>query len=214
MQLPPCGMYRLTFNKFHWVTARNGRELIDCIQFLWDSQQDCRRSTFLRKDDDRSAWGRKQEYSICFSSIMLMHKKLLLGRWCILVYSMVLSSHSHLQQLQRGCRSVQPHSQTAVTSRNSQVSHSTTATTHRIPLDIYPDAALWECYRVCDYLLSYRPWLFVEVDDRRDLRKNRRIFTSICLHCFPYRYRGPFISIDVARVYQGPSFDALPMQWL
>ena len=80
MQLPPCDMYLLTFDEFHWVTARDGRELIDCIQFLWDSQQDCRRSTLLMEDDDRSARGRQQECSICFCSIVYMYKKLLLGR--------------------------------------------------------------------------------------------------------------------------------------
>ena len=46
----------------------------------------------------------------------------------------------------------------------------TTATTHRIPLDTYPEARIWECHCVRDCLLSYRPWLFVEVDDRRDSR--------------------------------------------
>ena len=55
MQLPPCDMYLLTFDEFHWVAARDGRKLIDCIQFLWGSQQDCRRSTLLREDGDRSA---------------------------------------------------------------------------------------------------------------------------------------------------------------
>ena len=35
MQLPPCGIYLLTFDEFHWVAARDRREFIDCIQFLW-----------------------------------------------------------------------------------------------------------------------------------------------------------------------------------
>ena len=134
MQLPPFGIHLLTFDEFHWVAARDGREFIDCIQFLLGSQRDCRRSTLLREDYDRSAWGQKQEYSICFSSIICMHKKLLLGRWCILVHSMKISSHSHLQWLERDYGQPQPYSQVLVTSRNSQVSHSTTATTHRIPL--------------------------------------------------------------------------------
>ena len=164
----------------------------------------------------RPAWGRKQKYSICFSFIICMHKKLLLGRWCTLVHSTKLSSHNHRSRwLERGNKQLAPNLQTlVVTSRNSQVSHSTTATNHRIPLDTHPEARLWEYYWVRDYLLRCRPWLFVEVDDRRDLRQHRPIFTSICLHYFPHRYRGPFISIDVARLYQGPLFDAPPIEYL
>ena len=170
MHLPPFGIYLLTFDEFHRVSSRVGRKFIDCIQFLWGFQQDCRRSTLLREGDDGSAWRQKQEYSICFSSIMYMCKKLLLGRWCKLVHSMKLSSHNHLQWLERDYRWPRPYWQIVASSVNSQVSHSTTATTHRIPLDTHPEGRLWECYWVRDYLLSYRPWLFVEVDDRRDLR--------------------------------------------
>ena len=32
--MPPSMVYRLTFDKFHWVAASDGRELIDCVQFL------------------------------------------------------------------------------------------------------------------------------------------------------------------------------------
>ena len=142
MQVPPCDMYLLVFDKFHWVAASNGREFIDCIQFLWGLNQNCWRSTLLREDDDRSAYRCNREYSICFSPIMYVYKKLLLHRWCTFVHSMKLSSHSHLQWLERGCRCPRPRSQTLVTSRNSQVSHSTSASTHAIPLDIYPEAGL------------------------------------------------------------------------
>ena len=96
MQLPPCGMYLLTFDKFHWVAASDGREFIDCIQFLWGLNQNCWRSTLLREDDDRSACSSNQEYSICFRSIMYAYKKLLLHRWYTLVHSLKLSSHHHL----------------------------------------------------------------------------------------------------------------------
>ena len=34
MQLPPFGIYILAFDKFHRVTASDGHEFIDCIQFL------------------------------------------------------------------------------------------------------------------------------------------------------------------------------------
>ena len=170
MQLPPFGIYLLTFDEFHWVAARDGRKFIDCIQFLWGLHQNCQRSTLLREDDDRSAWGRKQEYSICFSFIICMYKKLLFHNWCVLVHSMKLRSHNHMQWLEQDCRWPQPYSQVLGTSTNSQVSHSTTGTTHGTPLDMCTEAGLWECYWVRDYLLSYRPWLFVEVDDRRDLR--------------------------------------------
>ena len=34
MQLPPCGMYLLTFDEFHWVAASDGHKFIDWIQ-LW-----------------------------------------------------------------------------------------------------------------------------------------------------------------------------------
>ena len=72
-----------------------GVNLLIEFNFYGPSKQCWRRSTLLREDDDRSAWRRKQEYSICFSSIVCVHKKLLLGRWCILVLSMKFSSHSH-----------------------------------------------------------------------------------------------------------------------
>ena len=36
-------------------------------------------------------------------------------------------------------------------SRKSEVSHSTTVTNYRIPLDIYPDAALREFYEESGY---------------------------------------------------------------
>ena len=212
MQLLPFDIYLLTFDEFHWVAARGGREFIDCIQFLWGSQQDCRRSTLPREDDDRSAWGRKKEYSICFSSITYTYKKLFFHNWCVLVHSMKHSSHYCLQQLQQGYRRPRPYYQILGTSRNSQVSQSTTDTTHIHPLDIYSEPELWECYSVCDHLLSHKPWLLVEVDDHRDLRQNHRIFTPIHLHYFPCRYKRPSMIIEDAHVYQGLSFDALPIE--
>ena len=138
--------------------------------FWHPSQPNCRRPTLLRKDDDRSAYRRDQDCSICFSSIICMYKKLLLDRWCILVHSMKFSSHNHIQWLEQDYRWPSPQSQILVTSRNSKVCHSTSATTRRIPLDAYPEATLWECYWVRDYLLRYRPLLFGEVDDHQDLR--------------------------------------------
>jgi hypothetical protein len=97
MNLPPCGMYLLTFDKFHWVATSDGCEFIDCMQILLGLHQNCQRSTFLRVDDDRSACWCNQECSMCFSSIMYVHKKLLLHRWRALVYSLKLSSHYCLQ---------------------------------------------------------------------------------------------------------------------
>ena len=38
MQLPPCGMYLLTFDEFHWVDATDSREFIDC-NFSWGLHQ-------------------------------------------------------------------------------------------------------------------------------------------------------------------------------
>ena len=109
------------------------------------------------------------------------------------------------------CRRPQPHSEIVVASIKSQVSHSTTATTHRTPLDTYPDAALWECYWVRDSLLINMPWPFVEVKDHRDLRQNCRIFTSLCLHYFPFQCKGPSKSIEVSQLYQGPQMNTVPM---
>ena len=77
---------------------------------------------------------------------------------------MTLCSYNNLQWLVMGYRRPRHYSEIIVTSRNSQVSHSTPATTLTIPLDMYPEAGLWECFWVRDYLLSYRPWLLVEVD--------------------------------------------------
>ena len=143
MQLPPGIIYiYFTFDELHWITASGGHGFIDCIQFLWGSQQDCRRSTFPREDDDRLAQGRKKEYSICFSSITYTYKKLFFHNWCILVHSMKFSSHNHVQWLEQDCRWPRPYSQVLGTSTNSQVSHSTTATTHRIPLDMCTEAGL------------------------------------------------------------------------
>ena len=57
---------------------------------------DIRRPISLREQDDRWACRRNQEYSICFSSVMYVCKKLLLDKWFIIVDSMKLSSHRHL----------------------------------------------------------------------------------------------------------------------
>ena len=62
----------------------------------------------------------------------------------MVIHSKKIRNHNHLYCLERGFRRAWPRYQTLVTSRNNQVSHSTTATTHRIPLDIYPGAALYE----------------------------------------------------------------------
>ena len=48
MQLPPRGMCLLTFVEF----SGDGRKFIDCVDFCVASAKICRRSTFLREDDD------------------------------------------------------------------------------------------------------------------------------------------------------------------
>ena len=91
------------FMSFIGLLRGMGVNSLTAFKFCQASQQCCRRSTLLREGDDRSAWGQKQEYSICFSSIMCMYKKLLLGRWCIVVHTMKCSSHNYLQGLERDC---------------------------------------------------------------------------------------------------------------
>ena len=48
MQVPPRGMCLLTFVEF----SGDGRKFIDCVDFCVASAKICRRSTFLREDDD------------------------------------------------------------------------------------------------------------------------------------------------------------------
>ena len=166
MKLPPCAMYLLILDEFHWVAASDGRAFIDCIQFLWGLHQNCR---------GQHCWGRMmidrhedESKSILFAlDPLYVHKKLffITGVYLSTLWSLVaIITFSGWNDRPR------PYSQALGTSRNSEVSHSTTASTHRIPLDMCTEAGLWECYWVRDYLLSCRPWLFMEVDDRRDLR--------------------------------------------
>ena len=133
-------------------------------------QPNCGRPALLLGNNCRTTCHCSQECSTRFRLNTHAYKKLFLDTWFLVVHSMTLYSYNNLQWLVKGYRRPRHCFQIIVTSRNNQVSHSTTATTHRMPLDIYPEAELWECYWVRDYLLSYRPWLFVEVDDLRDLR--------------------------------------------
>ena len=70
MQLPPCGMYLLAFDEFHWVAARDGRDFFISFNFYGALSEIVGGQPLLREDDDRSARRRNQEYSICFSSIL------------------------------------------------------------------------------------------------------------------------------------------------
>ena len=75
---------------------------------------------------------------------------------CVVVHSIKLSSHKHVQYLlvQDGFLTLLSD---LVTSINTKVSHSTTATTHILPLEKYSEPALCECYSVCDQLLIDKP---------------------------------------------------------
>ena len=152
-----------------------------------------------------------QEEPRCSRLVSNTHKKLLLGRWCILVESVQLNRIFLLQQWQLAHLHPQPSCKVRVTSTNSEVRQPTTATTHKTSLDTYSGAGLGKWYRVRDYLVIYRPWSFVEVDGHRDFQKNNKIFISVCLYYLPHQYQTHILITPIARIYQKTPFDALPM---
>ena len=91
-------MYLLTFDECHRTAARNGRPLVDKGHFGEGSQPDCRRATLPTEDDDRMICHGNQEQPRCSRLVSYVHKKLLLGRWCILVESVKLNRIFYLQQ--------------------------------------------------------------------------------------------------------------------
>ena len=93
-----ASLYYITF-EIWWVSLGCCKKSVSIwfySIFIWGLHQNCRRSTLLREDDDRLAYGCNQECSICFSSVIYVYKKLILHRWSILVCSMALCSYNHL----------------------------------------------------------------------------------------------------------------------
>ena len=150
MQQPPCIVYLWTFDEYHRTAVRNGCAFVDKGHSGEGSQPDCRGTMLPTEDDDRMTCHDNQEQSRCSRLVSYAHKKLLLGRWYILVASINLSRIFYLQQWQLAHRQPQPSSQVKVTSTNSKVRQLTTATTHKTSLDRYSEAGLGYWYQVCE----------------------------------------------------------------
>ena len=102
MQQPPCTVYLWTVDEYHRTAVRNGCEFVDKGHSGEGSQPDCRGVILPSEDDDRMIYHGNQEQCRCSRLLSYIHKKLLLGRWCILVDSVKLRRMFYLQTVTIG----------------------------------------------------------------------------------------------------------------
>ena len=142
MQQPPFIVSLLTFDKYCWTAVRNRCSFDDKGHYGGGSQPKLQEAKWLTEDDDRMICHGNQEQFRCSRLVSHIHKKLLLGRWCILVDSVKLRRIFYLQQRQLAHRQPELSFQVIVTSTHSRVHQPTTATIHKTSLDIYSEAGL------------------------------------------------------------------------